>query len=86
MSNDLIKEEIKDVVYASKVETKKSVSFIWVLPLIITGILGWIAYESYMKKGTKVTIIFKVRRFKRGCYYLGIQRTTTWKSYKNFYA
>ena len=59
MSNDLQKEEIKDVVYASKVETKKSVSFIWVLPLIIAGILGWIAYESYMKKGTKVTVIFK---------------------------
>ena len=59
MSNDLQKEEIKDVVYASKVETKKSVSFIWVLPLIIAGILGWIAYESYMKKGTKITVIFK---------------------------
>ena len=47
MNNDLQKEEIKDVVYASKVETKKSVSFIWVLPLIIAGILGWIAYRDW---------------------------------------
>ena len=39
MSNDLQKEEIKDVVYASKVETKKSVSFIWVLPLIIVALI-----------------------------------------------
>ena len=59
MSKDLVKDEIKDVVYSAKVETKKSVSFIWVLPLIIAAILGWIAYESYMKKGTIVTVVFK---------------------------
>ena len=60
MSKDLIKEdELKDVVYQPKIEDKKSVSFIWILPLIILGILGWIAYESYMKKGTKITVVFK---------------------------
>ncbi|MGD9623618.1 MAG: MlaD family protein [Arcobacter sp.] len=60
MSKDLIKEdELKDIVYQPKIEDKKSVSFIWILPLIILGILGWIAYESYMKKGTKITVVFK---------------------------
>ena len=59
MSKDLIKEEIQEVVYKPKIEENKSVSFIWILPLIILGILGWIGYESYMKKGTKITVIFK---------------------------
>jgi len=53
-------ENIKeDVVYTPKTEEKKAVSFIWVLPLIILCILGWIAYESYMKKGTNIVVIFK---------------------------
>lgn len=59
MNKDLIKDEIHEVVYKPKIEENKSVSFIWILPLIILGILGWIAYESYMKKGTKITVIFK---------------------------
>ena len=59
MSKDLIKEEINEVVYKPVIENKKPVSFIWLLPLIILGVLGWIAYESYMKKGTNVSIIFK---------------------------
>jgi len=52
-------EAIEDVVYKPKIEDKKSVSFIWVLPIIILGILSWIAYESYMKKGTNITVVFK---------------------------
>ncbi|MGE4462013.1 MAG: MlaD family protein [Arcobacter sp.] len=60
MSNDLIKEEQKEpVVYKAKIEEKKSISFVWILPLIVLGILGWIAYESYMKKGTNITVVFK---------------------------
>ena len=52
-------ETIEDVVYKTKPEDKKAVSFIWVLPIIILCILGWIAYESYMKKGTNITVVFK---------------------------
>ena len=58
--SDLIKEEQKEpVVYKAKIDNKKSISFVWILPLIILGILGWIAYESYMKKGTNITVVFK---------------------------
>jgi len=51
--------KIEQQVYEPKIEDKKSISFIWILPLIILGILGWIAYESYMKKGTNITVVFK---------------------------
>ena len=57
--SEIVKQEIEQVVYKPKIEQKKPVSFIWVLPLIILGVLGWIAYESYMKKGTNITVIFK---------------------------
>ena len=52
-------ENLQQQVYEPKIENQKAVSFIWILPLIILGILAWIGYESYMKKGTKVTVIFK---------------------------
>ena len=55
MSNETIEQQV----YEPKIEDKKAVSFIWILPLIILGILGWIAYESYMKKGTNIRVIFK---------------------------
>lgn len=58
MSNET-KKELEQVVYKPIIEEKKTVSFIWILPLIILGILGWIAYESYMKKGTNITVVFK---------------------------
>ncbi|MGB1227567.1 MAG: MlaD family protein [Poseidonibacter sp.] len=48
-----------DVIYKAKEDEKKAVSFIWVLPIIILGILAWISYESYMKKGTNITVVFK---------------------------
>lgn len=57
--SEIVKQEIEQVVYKPKIEQKKPVSFILVLPLIILGVLGWIAYESYMKKGTNITVIFK---------------------------
>lgn len=41
------------------VEEKKGISFVWLLPLIILGILGWVGYESYSKKGTTISILFK---------------------------
>jgi len=61
MSKELIKEEeLKEtVVYQPKIENKKSVSFVWILPLIVLGVLAWIAYESYTKKGTNITVVFK---------------------------
>ena len=63
MSKELItedvKEESKELVYKAVVEKKKPISVIWILPLIILGILSWIAYESYMKKGTNITVVFK---------------------------
>ena len=40
------------------VEKKKSISFIWILPLIILLVLIWTVYESYSKKGTNIQIIF----------------------------
>jgi paraquat-inducible protein B len=52
-------KELEQQVYEAKIEKEKAVSFIWILPLIILGILGWIAYESYMKKGTNITVVFK---------------------------
>ncbi|MDD3055260.1 MAG: MlaD family protein [Aliarcobacter sp.] len=55
MSNEIIEQQV----YEPKIEDKKAVSFIWILPLIILAILGWIAYESYMKKGTNISVIFK---------------------------
>ena len=57
--SEIVKQEIEQLVYKPKIEQKKPVSFIWILPLIILGVLGWIAYESYMKKGTNITVIFK---------------------------
>ncbi len=47
------------LIYKMKEKDKKAVSFIWILPLIIFFILSWIAYESYMKKGTMITVSFK---------------------------
>ncbi|MFY9094831.1 MlaD family protein, partial [Aliarcobacter butzleri] len=49
----------KAVVYKPKLVEKNKLSFIWILPLIILGVLGWIAYESYAKKGTNITVVFK---------------------------
>ncbi|WP_207190498.1 MlaD family protein [Aliarcobacter lanthieri] len=46
-------------VYKSKLEQKSKISFIWILPIIVLGILGWIAYESYSKKGTNIIVYFK---------------------------
>ena len=55
MSKDILEPKV----YEPKLEKEKAVSFIWILPLIILGILGWIAYESYMKKGTNIIVVFK---------------------------
>lgn len=58
-----MKTEIKNinetVVYEAKKESKRKISFVWFLPLIILGILGWIAYDSYSKKGTNIVVYFK---------------------------
>jgi paraquat-inducible protein B len=59
IENKQVENEIEDVVYVGKEEEKKAVSFIWILPLIILGILAWISYESYMKKGVNITVLFK---------------------------
>ncbi len=55
----VVETEIEDVVYKAKEEDKKAVSFIWILPLLILGVLAWISYESYMKKGVNITVVFK---------------------------
>lgn len=52
-------KNIETVVYEPEIIEKKSISFVWILPLIVFSILSWIAYESYSKKGTNVTVIFK---------------------------
>lgn len=51
------KNQIK--AYEPLKEDKKSVSFVWIIPLIILLILGWIAYESYMQRGTNISIVLK---------------------------
>ena len=51
--------EKNDVVYKAKTEDEKAVSFIWIIPIIILCILSWIGYESYMKKGTTISVVFK---------------------------
>ncbi|MGM0519327.1 MAG: MlaD family protein [Campylobacterota bacterium] len=56
MSNEIEEQEnLKN----PKVKMNKPVSFVWVLPLIIFGILSWVAYESYKKKGVNIEVIFK---------------------------
>jgi len=40
------------------IEKRSSISFVWLLPIIILAILGWTVYQSYSKKGTNITIIF----------------------------
>lgn len=52
-----MKEENK--VFEPIVEEKKGLSFIWLLPLIVLGILGWIGYESYSKKGVNISVLLK---------------------------
>ncbi len=60
MSHEEIKKnELDTLVYKPEVIEKRTISFVWVLPLIVLAILGWVAYESYSKKGTNITIIFK---------------------------
>ena len=58
-----MKTEIKNinetVVYEAKQESKRKISFVWLLPLVILGILGFIAYDSYSKKGTNIVVYFK---------------------------
>ncbi|WP_072682598.1 MlaD family protein [Arcobacter sp. LA11] len=52
-------EKLETVVYKPTVKEKKSISFVWILPLIVLSILGWVVYESYSKKGTNISVIFK---------------------------
>ncbi len=60
MSQEKIENKnIETVVYKAEVKENKSISFIWILPLIVFAILSWIAYESYTKKGTNITVVFK---------------------------
>ncbi|APW65302.1 MULTISPECIES: MlaD family protein [Arcobacteraceae] len=56
---EIIEKQNDDVIYKAKEDDKKAVSSIWLLPIIILGILAWISYESYMKKGTNITVVFK---------------------------
>ena len=59
MSKDSVEHQEESLVYKPRVKQKKAVSFVWILPVIIAFILSWIAYESYMKKGTNIEVIFK---------------------------
>ncbi|TLT02903.1 MCE family protein [Aliarcobacter cibarius] len=56
MTNNNLNET---VVYEAKQEIKKKFSLVWLLPLVILGILGYIAYDSYSKKGTNIVVYFK---------------------------
>ncbi|MFA9374603.1 MAG: MlaD family protein, partial [Poseidonibacter sp.] len=53
------KMQENDLVYKANIKDEKAVSFIWIIPIIIMCILSWVAYESYMKKGTTISVVFK---------------------------
>ena len=60
MSQEILNNNLNEtVVYKAKKENKKRFSIVWLLPLIILGILGYIAYDSYLKKGTNIVVYFK---------------------------
>ena len=60
MEQNLIKQEDNQtVVYEAQEVEGKKFSLAWILPLIILAILGFIAYDSYAKKGTNITVYFK---------------------------
>lgn len=60
MSQEILNNSLNEtVVYKAKKENKKRFSFVWLLPLIILVILGYIAYDSYSKKGTNIVVYFK---------------------------
>ena len=60
MSKEIINNNLNEtVVYEAKQESKRKFSFVWLLPLVIFGILGYIAYDSYSKKGTNIVVYFK---------------------------
>lgn len=46
-------------IYTAKTQKAKRISFVWLLPLAIFGVLCWIAYDTYANKGTSITIVFK---------------------------
>lgn len=57
--NDTKNKASKEVVvYEGKVKEKKA-SFVWVIPVIILLILGWVMYDSYSKKGTNIVVSFQ---------------------------
>ena len=60
MSKEMTNNNLNEtVVYEAKQEIKKKFSLVWLLPLVILGILGYIAYDSYSKKGTNIVVYFK---------------------------
>ncbi len=60
MEQNLIKQEDNQtVVYEAQEVEGKKFSLAWILPLVILAILGFIAYDSYAKKGTNITVYFK---------------------------
>ncbi len=60
MKQEMINSNLNEtVVYKAKEEKKRKFSFVWLLPLVILGILGYIAYDSYSKKGTNIVVYFK---------------------------
>ena len=55
-----ISENINEpVVYLAKERESNKISPVWILPLIILGILAFIAYDTYSKKGTNIVVYFK---------------------------
>src|SRR5574344_1323201 len=55
-----ISENINEpIVYLAKEKKSNKISPVWILPLIILGILAFIAYDTYSKKGTNIIVYFK---------------------------
>ncbi|WP_228286240.1 MlaD family protein [Arcobacter vandammei] len=60
MKKEMINSNLNEtVVYKAEKESKRKFSFVWLLPLVILGILGYIAYDSYSKQGTNIVVYFK---------------------------
>ena len=59
MSEDGSRAETVDKAPAAKVQTKRSFSIIWVVPIVALIIGGWLAYKAKSEKGPTLTITFE---------------------------
>ena len=52
------KQTMYEDIPATVVKQKKSISLIWLIPLIAVAIGAWLTYKALIEKGPTVTIVF----------------------------